>query len=253
MPTSPRPSSADDLVSTGNKQELRLPGLLAGATAVVALFAMLALALHAVTPHIAAHGPNYNVWLAPFAVVTLVLAHRSLSVPALRAEARVDPKTGLFNARHFATTLRQELDRAVRFGRPMSVIMADLDLLRDINNTYGHLAGDAILAGVADVFRRELRDYDVAARFGGEEFSLILPATSMEGARLVADLICTSVYQLGIPNRGAPLERVTVSIGGATCSLSQVESHETLLEAADLALYEAKRMGKNQAVLRELG
>jgi predicted signal transduction protein with EAL and GGDEF domain len=96
---------------------------------------------------------HFDVWLVPFALAPLLLIHRSLSVPALQAEARVDPKTGLFNARHFANALREELQRAERFDRPMSVVMADLDLLRDINNTYGHLAGDAVLAGVAKVFR----------------------------------------------------------------------------------------------------
>src|SRR5205085_10741361 len=94
---------------------------------------------------------NYNPWLLPFAIAPLVLIHRSLTVPALQAEARVDPKTGLFNARHFATALSEELGRAHRFERPLSLIMADLDLLRDINNTYGHLAGDAVLQGIAEV------------------------------------------------------------------------------------------------------
>ena len=84
-----------------------------------------------------------NPWLVPFALTPLFLIHRSLSVPALQAEARVDPKTGLFNARHFAVALSEEIGRARRFERPMSLIMADLDLLRDINNTYVHLAGDA--------------------------------------------------------------------------------------------------------------
>src|SRR5919201_3253277 len=96
---------------------------------------------------------HLNPWLLPFAVAPLFLIHRSLSVPQLQAEARVDPKTGLFNARHFATMLQEELGRAQRFDRPMSLIMADLDLLRDINNTYGHLAGDAVLRGIAEVFR----------------------------------------------------------------------------------------------------
>src|ERR671937_582391 len=95
-----------------------------------------------------------NYCLIPFAITPLLLIHRSLSVPALQEEARVDPKTGLFNARHFAAELREELSRANRFERPMSVIMADLDLLRDINNSYGHLAGDAVLKGIAEVFRR---------------------------------------------------------------------------------------------------
>ena len=90
-----------------------------------------------------------NPWLILFAAAPLVLIHRALSVPALQAEARVDPKTGLFNARHFSTALADELARAQRFDRPLSLIMADLDLLRDINNTYGHLAGDAVLQGLS--------------------------------------------------------------------------------------------------------
>jgi GGDEF domain-containing protein len=116
-----------------------------------------------------------NAWLVPFAIAPLLLIHRALSVPQLQAEARVDPKTGLFNARHFATALTEELGRSQRFDRPMSLIMADLDLLREINNSYGHLAGDAVLKGIAEVFRGERRHYDVPARFGGEEFSILLP------------------------------------------------------------------------------
>ena len=123
-----------------------------------------------------------NPWLIPFAIAPLLLIHRALSVPQLQAEARVDPKTGLFNARYFASALTEELGRAQRFERPLSLIMADLDLLREINNTYGHLAGDAVLKGIAEVFRAELRHYDVPARFGGEEFSILLPETPPEQA-----------------------------------------------------------------------
>ena len=90
---------------------------------------------------------HWNPWLIFAALAPLVVVHRSLSVPQLQAEARVDPKTGLYNARYFATTLAAEIARAARFERPMSLIMADLDLLRDINNSYGHLAGDAVLEG----------------------------------------------------------------------------------------------------------
>src|SRR5207302_9866225 len=98
-----------------------------------------------------------NPWLVPFVIAPLLLVHRSLHVPRLEEQARVDPKTGLFNARHFAAVLNEELARAQRFSRPLSLIMADLDLLREINNTYGHLAGDAVLAGIARVFQAQLR------------------------------------------------------------------------------------------------
>ena len=130
-----------------------------------------------------------NPWLVPFAIAPLLLIHRALSVPQLQAEARVDPKTGLFNARYFASALSEELGRAQRFERPLSLIMADLDLLREINNTYGHLAGDAVLKGIAEVFRAELRHYDVPARFGGEEFSILLPETPPEQAMEIAERI----------------------------------------------------------------
>src|SRR5881397_3803913 len=118
---------------------------------------------------------NSNAWVIPFVLAPLLLIHRSLSVPQLQAEARVDPKTGLFNARYFAATLAEELGRAQRFERPLTLIMADLDLLRDINNNYGHLAGDAVLKRIAETFRTHLRHYDVPARFGGEEFAILLP------------------------------------------------------------------------------
>ena len=137
-------------------------------------------------------------------------------MPQLQAEARVDPKTGLFNARHFAAALTEELGRAQRFERPMSLIMADLDLLRDINNTYGHLAGDAVLKGIAEVFRAELRHYDVPARFGGEEFAILLPETPPEQALEIAERIRRAVAErlFDVETSSEPI-RATVSIGVA--------------------------------------
>src|SRR5205823_6763574 len=132
----------------------------------------------------------------------------------LQAEARVDPKTGLFNARYFASALGEELGRATRFERPMSLIMADLDLLRDINNSYGHLAGDAVLKGIAEVFRQELRHYDVPARFGGEEFSILLPETPPEQALEIAERIrrAVSEREFEVETAAEPI-RATVSLG----------------------------------------
>src|SRR4029078_10998586 len=94
-----------------------------------------------------------NPWLLPLTLAPIVLLNRSLAVPALHLQSRIDPKTSLFNARHFAAVLADELSRAERFERPVSLLMCDLDLLRDINNDYGHLAGDAVLRGVGDGFR----------------------------------------------------------------------------------------------------
>jgi diguanylate cyclase (GGDEF)-like protein/putative nucleotidyltransferase with HDIG domain len=189
-----------------------------------------------------------NPWLIPFAIAPLLLIHRALSVPQLQAEARVDPKTGLFNARHFSAALTEELGRAQRFERPMSLIMADLDLLREINNTYGHLAGDAVLKGIADVFRAELRHYDVPARFGGEEFSILLPETSAEEALEIAERIRRAVAErrFDVETSSEPI-RATVSIG-VSAYPKDAQDPNALIHQADLAVYRAKLQGRNRVL-----
>jgi diguanylate cyclase (GGDEF)-like protein/putative nucleotidyltransferase with HDIG domain len=189
-----------------------------------------------------------NPWLIPFAIAPLILIHRALSVPQLQAEARVDPKTGLFNARHFSAALTEELGRAQRFERPMSLIMADLDLLREINNTYGHLAGDAVLKGIADVFRAELRHYDVPARFGGEEFSILLPETSPEEALDIAERIRRAVAdrRFDVETSSEPI-RATVSIG-VSAYPKDAQDPNALIHQADLAVYRAKLQGRNRVL-----
>ncbi len=191
---------------------------------------------------------TFNPWLIPFAIAPILLIHRSLAVPQLQAEARVDPKTGLFNARHFATVLAEELSRATRFERPMSLIMADLDLLRDINNTYGHLAGDAVLRGIAEVFRGELRHYDVPARFGGEEFSILLPETPPDQAIEIAERIRRAVADSAfeVETSSEPI-RATVSIGVAAFPRDGATANE-LIHQADLAVYRAKLQGRNRVL-----
>jgi diguanylate cyclase (GGDEF)-like protein/putative nucleotidyltransferase with HDIG domain len=190
-----------------------------------------------------------NPWLIPFALAPLALIHRALSVPQLQAEARVDPKTGLFNARHFSIALAEELARAERFQRPLSLIMADLDLLRDVNNTHGHLAGDAVLKGVADVFRLELRHYDVPARFGGEEFSILLPETTPERAVEIAERIRKAVARstFGAEVSSTPI-KVTISLGVAAYPRHATDA-QRLIHEADLAVYRAKLQGRNRVLL----
>ncbi|HEY7017950.1 MAG TPA: diguanylate cyclase, partial [Gaiellaceae bacterium] len=189
-----------------------------------------------------------NPWLIPFAVAPLLLIHRSLSVPQLQEEARVDAKTGLFNARHFAAAMSEELLRAARFERPLSLVMADLDLLRDINNTYGHLAGDAVLQGIAEVFRSQLRHYDVPARFGGEEFAILLPETPPEQAFEIAERIRRAVADrtFDVETSSEPI-RATVSIGVAAFPRDGADANE-LIHQADLAVYRAKLQGRNRVL-----
>ena len=191
---------------------------------------------------------DLNPWLLPFAVAPLLLIHRSLSVPQLQEEARVDPKTGLFNARYFAATLAEELARSQRFERPMTLIMADLDLLRDINNTYGHLAGDAVLKAIAETFRTQLRHYDVPARFGGEEFAILLPETPPEQAFEIAERIRRAVAasSIDVETSSEPIS-ATVSIGVAAFPRDGADANE-LIHQADLAVYRAKLQGRNRVL-----
>jgi diguanylate cyclase (GGDEF)-like protein/putative nucleotidyltransferase with HDIG domain len=191
---------------------------------------------------------HWNPWLIFAALMPLVVVHRSLSVPQLQAEARVDPKTGLWNARYFASTLATEIARAARFERPLSLVMVDLDLLRDINNSYGHLAGDAVLEGIADVFRSELRHYDVPARFGGEEFAIVLPETPPEQALEIAERIRRAVAQraFAVETAAEPI-RATVSVGVAAFPEDGADVNE-LIHQADLAVYRGKLQGRNRVV-----
>jgi diguanylate cyclase (GGDEF)-like protein/putative nucleotidyltransferase with HDIG domain len=191
---------------------------------------------------------QWNPYLVPFAIAPLLLIHRSLAVPQLQAEARVDPKTGLFNARHYANVLADELARAARFDRPLSLIMADLDLLRDINNTYGHLAGDAVLKGIADVFRQQLRHYDVPARFGGEEFCILLPETPPDQAVEIAERIRRAVAErdFEVETSSEPI-RATISLGVAGFPRDGADANE-LIHQADLAVYRAKLQGRNRVL-----
>jgi diguanylate cyclase (GGDEF)-like protein/putative nucleotidyltransferase with HDIG domain len=191
---------------------------------------------------------TFNPWLIPFAIAPLLLIHRSLAIPQLQAAARVDPKTGLYNARHFAVVMQEELGRAQRFQRPLSLIMADLDLLRDINNTYGHLAGDAVLRGISEVFRQQLRHYDVPARFGGEEFSILLPETPPDQAYEIADRIRRAVAArlFEVETSSEPI-RATISMGIAGFPRDGSDMNE-LVHQADLAVYRAKLQGRNRVL-----
>lgn len=191
---------------------------------------------------------HWNHWLVPFALLPLLLAQRALRVPALQEQARTDGKTGLLNPRAFGESLDHELARAVRFGRSLSVLVLDLDHLREINNTHGHLAGDAALVGVADVLRSSLREYDLACRFGGEEFAVLLPETGHAEALEIADRVRATIARnpFTVPATGAPM-RVTTSVGVASVPMHGTRP-QLLLHAADTALYAAKAAGRNRVV-----
>lgn len=191
---------------------------------------------------------NFSPWLVIPALAPLGLMFQAMKVPQLQQEARTDEKTGLLNSRHFKERFEEELLLAKRFNRPLAILMADLDLLRNINNTYGHLAGDIVIAGIADVLRQETRDYDIAARFGGEEYAVVLPNTTTQVAYTLAERLRrrTAERQFQVPNGGVGIS-ASISIGVASMP-ENGETMDALIHEADVALYQAKYRGRNQVV-----
>jgi diguanylate cyclase (GGDEF)-like protein len=184
--------------------------------------------------------------LVPVAILPLILIWTSLKVTELRQEASVDSKTSLFNARKLRESLAAELERAARYERPLSVLVADLDFLREINNKHGHLAGDNVIAGIGDVLRKTLRSTDIASRFGGEEFVVVLPETPPERALQLADRVRRAVAEQPFDTgRDGEAVHVTISIGVAAFP-TDATTDEELLEAADAAVYDAKARGRNR-------
>lgn len=190
-----------------------------------------------------------NPWFVLPAISPLVLVYRALMVPQLKQEAQTDAKTGLFNARYFNKMFSEELGRAQRFGRPLALIMADLDLMREINNTYGHLAGDAVLAGIGQIIRSTIREYDVPGRFGGEEFAIALPEVGAHEARLLAERLRCAIQaaEFRVETSPTPI-RATMSIGVA-CFPQDGTTELALTHSADIAVYQAKAIGRNRVVL----
>ncbi len=177
----------------------------------------------------------------------LYLIYNTLRIPALERQTEIDQKTGLFNHKYFMEHLAKELERANRFDRPLSVIMLDLDLLRNINNTYGHLAGDEVLIGVARILKQSVRDYDVVARFGGEEFAILLPETTIQQSYERAEVIRRAIEgsDFIIPTSVTPI-KATISLGLAERE-SFAQTVEEIIHNADAALYHSKLNGRNKS------
>ncbi|MEP6910433.1 MAG: diguanylate cyclase [Actinomycetota bacterium] len=185
-------------------------------------------------------------WLSTQAAIALENARLH---DIVRQQAMTDELTGLVNRRRFLEAVRSEILRAQRLGGPLSVVLADLDDFKLINDRFGHHAGDEVLQAFADVIRGHGRDVDTAARLGGEEFAVLLPETALSGAAVVAARLCTSLSQLRVWLGEGSEVSVTASFGVA--QLADGQSWDDLIRAADAALYRAKADGKNRVALAE--
>jgi diguanylate cyclase (GGDEF)-like protein/putative nucleotidyltransferase with HDIG domain len=179
-----------------------------------------------------------------FLLIPLYLISVTLRVPNLQRQTEIDPKTKLYNARYFAEMLEKEYDRARRYDRPLTVVIGDLDLLRNINNTYGHLAGDVVLIKVAEILQSEFRGYDLVARFGGEEFAILMPETTAEEAfpqvEAVRQAIAGTEFEVS-----TSVTPIKASISFGIAERNGQGSADEIVHDADVTLYRSKLMGRN--------
>ena len=200
------------------------------------------------------------------ALPLVALLHRSFRHAHLVDASRIDAKTGLLNAGTWLREARLETARAARTRTPLSVAIADIDHFKSVNDTFGHLAGDAVLAAIASALNAQLREGDLTGRFGGEEFCILLPGTDAAEARQITERLRDQISRIvtpvsegtgiagtGIAGTGDDAAlRVTISIGVAALGSSRRDLDE-LLAAADHALYQAKEAGRNQVCLLAAG
>ncbi len=192
--------------------------------------------------------------LSDVKMLTLVANQVALAIANARLYTKTrelsvtDELTGVHNRRHFQQMLQMEWKRAVRFERPLSLVMLDIDHFKDYNDTYLHVEGDKVLKGIGRILRTNLREVDTVARFGGEEFVLLLPDTDKHGAIAAAEKVRKLVEQERfVSDKGEPTRPVTISCGVATYP-DDVNQMEDLIDHADIALYKAKSGGRNQVV-----
>lgn len=164
---------------------------------------------------------------------------------SLRVQATHDSLTGLWNRAATLDLLRRELSRAKRLGTPVSVVMADIDHFKRINDTHGHLAGDVVLREVARRISSSVRDYDVTGRFGGEEFLIVFPSCTAQTAVKQAERLRARVLKDPVETPEGPVS-VTLSLGVAASEAVTGVDPDSLLRAADTALYQAKGQGRNR-------
>lgn len=196
--------------------------------------------------HLAGSDADERFALNVASQIALAMANVKLR-ESLQVQAVRDALTGLYNRRYLEQALERELRRSVREKTPVALLMADIDFFKRVNDTMGHAAGDDVLRDLGRFLESQLRTYDIACRFGGEEFILILPGSSVENATRHAERIRTGMKDVAFASEGKPIGPLTISIGVAAYP-ADGETTEELLAAADAALYLAKAEGRDRVV-----
>ena len=193
---------------------------------------------------------------APFSTteanqITLLAAWTAMALENLRLSESVeklaitDDLTQVYNYRFLRMALKRELKRAARYGQELAIVMLDVDNLKAYNDRHGHLRGSYLLREMAALLTRQVRSFDLVAKYGGDEFTLILPQTGIEGAMTVAERVRGAVAEHAFPHEDAG--RITISAGVAVFP-GDADDGLPLIKAADVALYDAKRQGRNRVL-----
>jgi diguanylate cyclase (GGDEF)-like protein/PAS domain S-box-containing protein len=185
-----------------------------------------------------------------FANLTALVLNNAQLREALHEQSIRDSLTGLFNRRYMEETLKREVSRVDRRNHPLGIVMLDVDRFKQFNDTHGHGAGDALLCQLGQLLQKHIRAEDIACRYGGEEFILIMPHTSLIVARQRAEELRKEIRHLRIPEAGPSHAEITASIGVAMYP-EHSRAIEKVLQAADAALYRAKREGRDRVVTAE--
>lgn len=182
-------------------------------------------------------------------LVVLMSAHISLALENNRLYeiSVLDGLTNVYNRRYLEQRLSEEVAYSKRYSKPLTVVMLDIDFFKNLNDTYGHQAGDHVLVTVSSLLAEALREYDVVARYGGEEFSVILPTTPKQKGASIAERLRVSIAEHDFSHKGKEIS-TSISLGVA-CFPEDGETPEELIAAADKALYRAKEYGRNQVAL----
>ncbi len=172
-------------------------------------------------------------------------------VQMLAQKAQIDGLTGLWNRAHFDRRWAEEVSRVERHGRPLSVAVIDIDHFKSVNDTFGHPAGDAVIQGLSRILQRECRASDVACRYGGEEFALIMPDTAPQDSSSLCERVRRALEETSWSRH--PERRITASFGVAGSTGNGVVAAQAWLEAADKNLYASKKAGRNRVTIADIG
>jgi diguanylate cyclase (GGDEF)-like protein len=173
-----------------------------------------------------------------------LINERDKMIERLKKLSIRDPLTELYNSRHFYEQLEDEIQRSERYQHPLALIFIDIDKFKAVNDTYGHMVGDQALLLIAKKMQASLRAQDTAYRFAGDEFTIILPETTADNAKFVADRIKSEMAKESLVINGQEIAQITLSIG--ISEYQRYETKEQFLHRADVIMYEAKKRGGNQ-------